>query len=140
MKHFMSFQERGEKMLVRQPNGKLCLCDWTGEVEQMNLTEDDYIEFCANKAREFVSNKDNIKNFGELIKMKNVSDSQLKEMGSDKKFSELIKFIPCAPVKQQYIPVNFETQTLCPSCAAIVVNGMGGTDNKCKNCGQMIKW
>ena len=40
----MSFQERGEKMLVRQPNGKLCLCDWTGEVEQMNLTEDDYID------------------------------------------------------------------------------------------------
>lgn len=127
-------------MLIRQPNGKLCLCDWTGKVEKMNLTEDDYVELCTNEAREFVSNKENIKNFGELIKLKKVSNSQLKEMGSDKDFSELIKFIPCEPVRQQYISANFATQAHCPTCDAIVSNGIGGADSKCKNCGQAIKW
>lgn len=127
-------------MLIRQPNGKLCMCDWNGEIEKINLTEEDYITYCANKAREFVSNQDNIKNFGELIKAKNVSDEQLKEMGSDKTFAELIKFVPCVPIRPQYIPVNFETQAICPSCGGIVVDGMGGTDKKCKTCGQLIKW
>lgn len=67
-------------MLIRQPNGKLCMCNWNGEIEKMNLTEEDYITYCTNKAREFVYNQDNIKNLGELIKAKNVSDEQLKEM------------------------------------------------------------
>jgi len=57
-------------MLIKQPNGKLCICDWNGEIEQMNLTEEGYVEYCANKARDFVKNSDNIKNFGELIKLK----------------------------------------------------------------------
>lgn len=127
-------------MIVRQPNGKLCLCDWTGKIEQMNLTEDEYIGLCANKAREFINDKDNIKNFGELIKMKNVSNEQLKEMGSDKTFEELIKFVPCKPLNSQYIPINFETQGKCPSCGAFVVNGMQKTDKQCKKCGQMIEW
>lgn len=116
------------------------MCNWNGEIEKMNMTEEEYIEYCASKARAFISNKDNIKNFGELIKMKTVSDEQLKEMGSDKTFSEFIKFVPCAPVHSQYIPINFETQAYCPSCGEIVVDGMGGTDNKCKKCGQIIKW
>jgi len=60
-------------------------------------------------------------------------------MGSDKVFSELIKFVPCAPVRPQYIPIYFETQAYCPSCGEIVVNGMGGTDQKCRKCNQMIK-
>lgn len=127
-------------MLIRQPNGNICICDWNGEIEQMNLSEDEYVEYCADKAREFVKNPDNIKNFGELIKLKNVSDEQLKEMGSDKTFAELIKFVPCKPIRPQYISVNFETQGLCPSCGAFVVNGMGGTDEKCKKCGQVIMW
>ena len=127
-------------MLVRQPNGKICICDWNGKIEQMNLTEDDYVEYCANKAREYVSNTDNIKNFGELIKMQNVSDKELKEMGSEKSFEELIKFVPLVPVHTQYIPINFETQGQCPNCGAIVVDGMGGTDEKCPQCNQMLKW
>jgi hypothetical protein len=127
-------------MLIRQPNGKLCMCNWNGEIEKMNLTEEDYITYCTNKAREFVYNQDNIKNLGELIKAKSVSDEQLKEMGSDKTFAELIKFVPCAPIRPKYIPVNFETQAICPSCGGIVVDGMGGTDKKCKKCGQLIKW
>lgn len=127
-------------MLVRQPNGKLCLCDWNGNIEKMNLTEDDYVEYCANKARKFVKNPDNIKNLGELIKLNNVSDNQLKEMGSEKRLVELLKFIPCEPLHTQYVPVNFETQGQCPSCGSFVVNGMGGTDKQCKKCGQLIKW
>lgn len=126
-------------MLIRQPNGKLCICDWNGKIEKMNLTEEDYIEYCKNKAREFVSNQDNIKNFGELVKLENISDEQLKEMGSDKPLSELLKFVPRNPLNTQYIPVNFETQGTCPNCGKIVVNGMGGTDKKC-DCGQILLW
>lgn len=127
-------------MLVRQPNGKICICDWNGKVEKMNLTEEEYVEYCANKAREFVSNTDNIYNFGELIKQQNVSDEELREMGSDKTFEELLKFVPLKPVSTQYIPMNFETQGKCPSCGTWVRNGMGGTDEKCSECNQMLKW
>ena len=35
-------------MLIRQPNGKLCMCNWNGEIEKMNLTEEEYIEYFFN--------------------------------------------------------------------------------------------
>lgn len=127
-------------MLIRQPNDKLCLCDEHGRIIEMNLTENDYIEYCATKAKEFVKNEDNIKHFGELIKMKTVSDIQLKKMGSDKPFKELIKYIPENPVDTHYIEINFETIGKCPNCGADVVNGIGGKDAKCKKCEQMLKW
>jgi ribosomal protein S27AE len=131
-------------MLIRQPNGKFCVCDWNGKVERMNLTEKDYIEYCANNARklamQFISDPNNISDFGNLIEMKNVSDNELKEMGSDKTFEELIKYVPLVPHDQKYISVNFQTQGKCPSCGEIVVDGMGHTDKKCGKCGQMLKW
>lgn len=116
------------------------MCDWTGKIEKINLTEEDYIDYCTDKAREFVSNQENIKNFGELIKFEKVSDEQLKEMGSDKTLSELLKFVPRKPLDTLYIPINFETQGICPSCGKFVVNGMGGADKSCKNCGQILSW
>lgn len=127
-------------MLIRQPNGKLCMCDWTWKIEKMNLTEQDYIDYCTRKAKEYVMNTKNIKNFGELIEFQKVSDEQLREMGSDKTLSELLKFVPRKPLNTQYIQVNFETQGTCPSCGNIVVNGMGGTNKECKKCGQILNW
>jgi len=127
-------------MIVRQPNGKLCVCDWHGKVEKMNLTEEDYVAWQADKAREFINNPDNIGNFGKLVERQVVTDEELKQMGSDKTLKELLKFVPLKPLGQQYIPVNFETQGKCPSCGSWVRNGMGGKDEKCGMCNQILEW
>ncbi len=39
-------------MLIRQPNGKICICSWDGTVERMNLTEDEYTAYCIGLAKE----------------------------------------------------------------------------------------
>ena len=127
-------------MLIRQPNGKLCMCDWQGKVEMMNLTEEDYVEYCANKAREFVNDEANIKNFGELISLQEVTDEELIEMGSDKTFEELIKYVPLAPYDKQYISVDFATYGKCPSCREYVQDGIGLTHHQCPKCNQRLKW
>ena len=127
-------------MLIRQPNGKLCMCDWTGKVEMMNLTEEDYVEYCANKAREFVNDEANIKSFGELIRLQKVTDKELKEMGSDKTFAELLKYLPLEPKHQQYAPINFATYGKCPTCEETVQDGMGLTHHQCPKCNQRLKW
>lgn len=116
------------------------MCDYEGNIEKFNLTEDDYVRICAEKAREYVNNEENIKHFGELIKHKNVTDEELKQMGSDKTLTELIKFIPQKPLNKQYVPINFATQGLCPVCGAFVSDGIGGTDKQCNKCGQLIDW
>lgn len=127
-------------MLIKQPNGKVCLCSYDGTVEKMNLTEDEYIAYCIELAKEeSKKNLDSIQNFGKLIEKQKVTEEQLKEMGSDKSLSELLKFVPRKPLNTQYIPVNFETQGTCPSCGKFVANGMGGTDKKC-SCGQILLW
>lgn len=132
-------------MIFRQPNGKLCMCSYNGKVQINNMTEGDYVEYCTNEARKFINNPDNILNFGKLIETSiefrtHISDEQLKEMGSDKTFLELMKFVPRKPINKQYVPVNFETQGKCPNCGGFVVNGMGGMDQQCKKCGQILKW
>lgn len=127
-------------MLIKQPNGKICVCSYDGTVEKMNLTEDEYVEYCIELAKEeSKKNLDSIQNFGKLIEKQKVTEEQLKEMGSDKPLSELLKFVPRNPLNTQYIPVNFETQGICPNCGKFVVNGMGGTDKKC-SCGQILLW
>lgn len=127
-------------MLIKQPNGKICICSYDGTVEKMNLTEDEYIAYCVELAKEeSKKNLDSIQNFGKLIEKQKVTEEQLKEMGSDKSLSELLKFVPRKPLNTQYIPVNFETQGTCPNCGKIVADGMGGTDKKC-SCGQILLW
>ena len=127
-------------MLIKQPNGKICVCSYDGTVEKMNLTEDEYIAYCIELAKEESKNNlDSIQNFGKLIEKQKVTEEQLKEMGSNKQLSELLKFVPRKPLNTQYITVNFETQGICPNCGKIVVNGMGGTDKKC-SCGQILLW
>lgn len=127
-------------MIVKQPNGKLCLMSWDGSVEKMNMTEDEYVQYCIEKAREEAKNNlKDIKNFRELIEHQKVTDEQLKQMGSDRTLFELLKFVPRKPLQQQYISCNFETQGKCPSCQAWVANGIGGKIEKCK-CGQILDW
>lgn len=130
----------GEFMLIKQPNGKLCICSYDGTVERMNLTEDEYTDYFLELAKEeSKKNLLDVQHFGKLIEKQKVTDEQLKEMGSNQTLSELLKFVPRSPLHTQYIPINFETQGTCPNCGAFVVNGIGGTDKKCK-CGQILRW
>lgn len=127
-------------MLIRQPNGKICICSWDGTVEMMNLTEDGYTAYCIELAKEEIKkNLDGILDFGRLIAKQKVTEEQLREMGSDKSLSELLKFVPRKPLNTKYIPVNFATQGTCPNCGKFVANGMGCTDKKC-SCGQILLW
>ena len=127
-------------MLIRQPNGKICICSWDGTVERMNLTEDEYTAYCIGLAKEEIKkNLDGILDFGRLVAKQKVTDGQLKEMGSGKPLSELIKFAPRKPLNTQYVPINFEIQGICPHCGEVVIKRMGKTNEKCK-CGQFLKW
>lgn len=127
-------------MVVRQPNELLCICNWNGVIEKYNLTEEQYIEYSAQKAREWISNKDNINHFSEMIKGEKVTDEQLKEMGFDKSLKELLIYISKKPINTSYCERDCCTYGKCPNCGNVVQNGMGGTDDKCSKCGQILKW
>lgn len=131
---------------IKQPNGKYCYFNHDGKVEKHNLTEQDitdmYIEFAKTKV-------DNAEHFGNIIsntvsnydsRVKAISNDVLKEMGFDKTYHELVKFVPRKPSDKRYVSVNFETIGKCPNCGEKVVNGMGGRDDKCGSCGQLLEW
>jgi hypothetical protein len=60
-----------------------------------------------------------------------ISDNVLKEMGFDKSYNELVKFVPRKPTHQEYAPCDFATYGDCPNCGKTVMDGMGGKDEKC---------
>lgn len=131
--------------LIKQPNGKYCSVNMWGELEFFNLTEEEIINMYIEKAK---ANIVRAYNFGELIRqMENadnfnrqtISDEQLKDMGYDKSFKELVKFIPRKPRDTRYVVCDFATYGKCPTCGEKVVDGMGYKDTKCK-CGQLLKW
>lgn len=132
--------------LIKQPNGKYCSLDWMGVVKFDNYTEQDVIDMYIEQARKDI---DNAKHFGEIIVrneygdskgMKMISDAQLEAMGFDKPYKELVKFVPRKPINQQYASCDFATYGKCPNCGCGVRDGMGGTDEKCRVCGQLLKW
>lgn len=131
--------------LIKQPNGKYCGIDWDGTVMFDNCTEENIINGYIKKAQEDIKNA---KNFTEIIVkaewadsrgLKKISDAQLKAMGFDKSYNELVKFIPRKPTCQRYASCDFATYGNCPNCGKRVRDGMGYTDKKCI-CGQMLKW
>lgn len=124
--------------LIKQPNEKYCILNYCGDVVRYNLTEQDIIDMYIKDAK---ASMGAAKHYGELITQINCGDDNvLKEMGFDKPYNELIKFVPRKPIHQHYVSCDFATYGVCPNCGEGVRNSMGGTDAKCRNCGQILKW
>lgn len=127
--------------LMKQPNGRYCVVDYAGEIRHYNLTEQDIINLYISDAKAYIGTA---KHYGEIIastsKSGGVSDETLQEMGFDKPYNELVKFIPRKPLDQYYSGPSFTTYGKCPSCGDTVENCMGYFEEKCRNCGQMLKW
>ena len=132
--------------LIKQPNGKYCSIDWTGTLIFENYTEQEIIDAYIKQAKEDINNA---KHFTEIIVdaeyadsrgERSISDAQLKAMGFDKPYNELVKFIPREPLNQTYASCDFATYGKCPNCGGSVQDGMVHTDKKCRSCGQLLKW
>ena len=127
-------------MVIKQPNGKFCITKLNGDIDKMNLTEEEYIALTVEKAKERARKElAGAESLGKLVELEKVTDQQLKEMGSDKTFAELIIYIPREPVNQHCAGCDFTTYAKCPNCGREVQDGIGYKDKKCK-CGQVLKW
>lgn len=123
--------------LIKQPNGKYCVVDYAGDVRHYNLTEQDIINMYIEDAKACIGAA---KHYVEIIaKTDEISDDMLKEMGFDRPYNELVKYVPRKPVKQNYAPCDFATYGKCPNCGRTVQDGIGYRDEKCE-CGQLLKW
>lgn len=126
-------------MIFKQPNGKICLAgDYT---LLYNLTEEEFIEHekqkAEVKAKYMLQNPGNI---NDIIKYRKITDEQLKEMGYEKTYEEMMKYIPKRVVGGIYYGRDCTTYGKCPTCDAPVQDGIGYTDHKCNKCGQVLDW
>jgi len=126
--------------LIKQPNGKYCIIDYADDVRRYNLTEADIVSMYIEEAQAHIVAAEH---YGNLIARtadsNNIPDDMLKEMGFNKTYKELVKFVPRKPINQSYADCDFTTYGKCPNCGNIVRDGMGWTDKECE-CGQMLKW
>lgn len=127
--------------LIKQPNGKYCSINWNEDFVFYNYTEEEVIlQRYINNANK---DMDNAKHYGNIIERLLVDETYngrvLKEMGFEKSFEELVKYIPRKPLDQSYAGCDFCTYAMCPTCGERVQDGLGHTDEKCK-CGQLLKW
>ena len=133
--------------LIKQPNGKYCSADYHGRVKFFNYTEQDVINIYVEQAKEDMKNA---KHCGELIEkiengdncraQRNVFDVDLELMGFDKPYNELVKFVLRRPLDTHYVSCDFATYGKCPNCGKSVQDGISYRDDKCRNCGQLLKW
>lgn len=132
--------------LIKQPNGKYCKADYYGKAHFFNYTEQDIINIYIEKAKEDMKNAEH---YGKLIEkiengdncrvQRTIFDEQLKLMGFDNSYNELVKFVPRRPINTSYAPCDFTTYGKCPSCGRTVQDGIDYTTEKC-GCGQILKW
>ncbi len=133
--------------LIKQPNDKYCVIDYAGDIRHYNLTEQDIIDMYIEEAKACIGAAE--QHYGNIISntvnkytgvANSISDITLKEMGFNQTYDELINLIPRKPLDTEYIAINFETVGKCPNCRERVVDGIGGRDEKCRSCGQMLEW
>lgn len=133
--------------LIKQPNGKYCNLDSYGRANFVNYTEQDVINLYIENAKRDMKKAGhfgeviNCMTSGKMLKAERVIDDKvLESMGFDKPYKELVKFVPLRPTNQGYAACDFTTYGKCPNCGCGVQDGMGGTDEKCRVCGQLLKW
>lgn len=133
--------------LIKQPNGKYCSLDHYGRANFTNYTEQDVINMYIASAKKDMYNAEHFGKIvehmtsGKMLKAERViTDKVLESMGFDKPYNELAKFVPLRPTSQQYASCDFTTYGKCPNCGGSVQDGMGGRDEKCRSCGQLLKW
>lgn len=132
--------------LIKQPNGNYCVVDYAGGIRHYNLTEQDIINMYIENAKAHIGAAEH---YGNLIaktvseysgKTNDIPNNILKKMGFDKTYEELVKFVPRKAIDTQYAPCDFTTYGKCPNCGGSVQHGMGYTEEKCRKCGQLLKW
>lgn len=133
--------------IYKQPNGKYCMMSpYCGGGVNQNLSEQDIIDRYIEEAKRKAENDiREAKNFGNIIEdirpdyfAKGIKvDDVLKEMGFEKPYNELIKYVPKKPLHQEYH--DFTTYGTCPNCKEQVSICMESGIKKCK-CGQMLDW
>ena len=133
--------------LIKQPNEKYCIVDYAGDVRRYNLTEQDIINMYIEDAKACIGAAEH---FSNLIKrtvssgfeetLNRISDNVLNEMGFDKTYDELLRFVPRKVKNESYCGHDCTSYAKCPNCGSGVQDGMGGTDKQCRSCGQILKW
>lgn len=131
-------------MVVKQPNGKYCYVSGYGKITyKENLTEEDYIALVVEQAKEQAKKdlqEENLQPITYLIAQSRVPDETLRSMGCVVSYEELCKLIPRIVVDQHYSGRDCTTYGKCPTCGNSVSSGIGGTDEKCHKCRQVISW
>lgn len=138
-------------MIAKQPNGKYCFVPRYAKITEYNLTEQDIIDMYVQRAKmEAEKELKEAKQSSEIIKdiipthkyykSEEEIDKILNKIGFERTYRDLIKYIPQKPLNQRYIHNDFATYAHCPNCDMRVINSIGGKDEKCKYCGQMLKW
>lgn len=132
--------------LIKQPNGKYCIIDYS-DISHYNLTEQDIINMYIENAKAHIGAAEH---YGKIISktvkytcsqlIHPISNDILKEMGFDKSYDELVKFVPLNPIDKQYAACSFTTYGKCPNCGGNVQDGIGLTEEKCRSCGQLLEW
>lgn len=134
------------KELIKQPNGKYCSVRFNGVIDFFNCSEQDVINLYIEQAKQDLENAEHCQ---EIIKRLvstdrhnggTVDEHQLKSMGFDKPYKELVKYIPRQPTNTQYVGHDCTTYGKCPNCGRGVQDGMGHKDERCPNCRQLLKW
>ena len=90
-------------MVIKQPNGNYCYFGYNGKMIK-NLSEIDYLLLRAKEAKDAAKEElDNCSNSpADLIKYIKVSDEDLKAMGYEKTYDEMLKYIPKRVTNSSY--------------------------------------
>jgi len=124
---------------IKQPNGLYAIYSYDNDSIKINMTEEDYINYRLDLIKKELKNA-NLASIAEILEYSDISDKDLKSMGFTNTKKEALLHIPKAPKNTTYVDFDFCTYGKCPTCGNRVEDGIGNTDKKCPNCGQMLDW